>query len=127
MAQKKKPRTRKDEAISFSSKDLEGVHTLNDEAIMITSTIYNHVVKRVLLDNGSASDVLYYDAMKKLGISNDQLKPFLMPLIRFGNEEVKVQSVVTLSLTLGKEPKTTTTMVDFMVVKAYNVLLGRPR
>ena len=52
-----------------------------------------------------------------------------MPLIGFGNEEVKVQVVVTLPLTLGEEPKTTTTMVDFMVVKvssAYNVLLGRP-
>ena len=85
--------------------------------------------KRVLFDNGSASDVLYYDAMKKLGISDDHLKPFPMPLVGFGNEEVKVQGVVTLPLTLSEEPKTTTTMVDFMVVKApsaYNVLLGQP-
>ena len=109
--------------------DLEGVHTPHDVAIVITTTIYNHVVKKVLFDNGSANDVLYYDAMKKLGISNDQLKPFPMPFIGFGNEEVKVQGVVTLPLTLGEEPKTTTTIVDFMVVKvhsAYNVLLGRP-
>ena len=93
---------------------------------MITATIYNHVVKRVIFDNGSTSDVLYYNAMKKLGISDDKLKPFPMPLVGFGNEEVIVQGVVTLSLTLGEEPKTTTTMVDFMVVKvpsAYNVLL----
>ena len=96
--------------------------------IVITATIYNHVVKSVLFDNGSASDVLYYDAMEKLGISEDQLKPFLMPLIGFENEEVKVLGVVTLPLTLGKEPKIATAMVDFMVVKvpsAYNVLLGQ--
>ena len=52
-----------------------------------------------------------------------------MSLIGFGNKEVKVQSVITLPLTLDEEPKTTTTMVDFMVVKvlsAYNALLGRP-
>ena len=66
-----KLRTWKDEAISFSAKDLEGVHTPHDDAIVITVTIYNHVVKRVLFDNGSASDVLYYDAIKKLGISDD--------------------------------------------------------
>ena len=97
--------------------------------IVTIATIYNHVVKRVLFENGKASDVLYYDAMKKLGISNNQLKSFPMLLIGFGNEEVKVQGIVTLSLTLGEERKTTTTMVDFMVVKvpsANNVLLGRP-
>ena len=96
---------------------------------MITATIYNHVVKRVLFDNGSLSGVLYYNAMKKLGIFDDQLKSFPTPLIGFGNEDVKVKGVVTMPLTLGEEPKTTTTMVDFMVVKvpsAYNVLLGRP-
>ena len=96
---------------------------------MITATIYNHVVKWVLSDNGNASDLLYYDTMKKLGISDDQLKSFPMLLIGFGNEEMKVQGVITLSLTLGEEPKTTTTMVDFMVVKvplAYNALLRRP-
>ena len=67
--------------------------------------------------------------MMKLGISDDQLKPFPMSFIGFGNEKVKVQGVVTLLLTLGEEPKTTTTMVDFIVVKvplAYNVLLGQP-
>ena len=70
--------------------NLERIHTPYDDAIVITATIYNHVVKRVLFDNGSASDVLYYDAMKKLGISDDQLKLFPMPLIGFKNEEVKV-------------------------------------
>ena len=90
MAQKKKPRTWKDEAIFFNSKDLEGVHTPNDDAIVVTATIYNHVAKRVLFDNGSANDVLYYDAMKKLGILDDQLKPFPMSLIKFKNEKVKV-------------------------------------
>ena len=67
--------------------------------------------------------------MKKLGIFNDQLKPFPMSFIGFKNEKGNVQGVVTLPLTLGKEPKATTTMVDFMVVKvlsAFNVLLGRP-
>ena len=52
-----------------------------------------------------------------------------MPLVGFENEKVKVQGVVSLPFTLGEKPKTTTTMVDFMVVKvpsAYNVLLGRP-
>ena len=68
--------------------------------------------------------------MKKLGISDDQLRPFPTPLIGFKNEEVKVQGVITLSITLGEEPMTTIAMVNFMVVKvlsAYNVLLGRPR
>ena len=104
--------------------DLERVHTPYGNAIMITAIIYKHMVKRVLFDDGSASDILYYDTMKKLGISDDQLKLFPMSLIGFGNEKMKVQGVITLSLTLGEEPKTTTTMVDFIMVKVplvYNV------
>ena len=65
--------------------------------------------------------------MRKLGFSDDQLKPFPILLIRFRNEEVKVQGVVTLSFTLDEESKTTSTMVDFIVVKVpsiYNVLIG---
>ena len=57
---------------------------------MIATTIYNHMVKRVLLDNGNESEVLYYDVMKRLGILDDQLKSFLMPLIGFRNKKVKV-------------------------------------
>ena len=90
MTHEKKPRTWKDEAISFGLKNLEGVHTPYDDTIVITATIYNHVVKRVLFDNGCANDVLYYNAMKKLGISEDQLKTFPKPLVGFENEKVKV-------------------------------------
>ena len=95
MAQEKKPKTWKDEAISFSLEDLEEVHTPHDDAIVITATIYNHMVKRVLFENGSASDVLYYDAMKKLGILNDQLNPFPMPLIKYKNKEVNIINLLS--------------------------------
>ena len=64
MAQEKKTRTWKDEAISFSSKNLEEVYTPYEDAIVIIAIIYNHVVKRVFFNNGSASDVLYYDRDK---------------------------------------------------------------
>ena len=59
MSQEKKPRTWKDEAISFGMEDLKGVHTPHDDAIVITATIYNHVVKRILFDNGSAKAMCY--------------------------------------------------------------------
>ena len=129
MTHEKKPRTWKDKARFFGSKVLEGVHTPHDDTIVIIATIYNHVVKRVLFNNGNANDVLYYDAMKMLGIFDEQLKPFLMSLVGFENEKVKVHGVVTLPLTLGEKPKTTNAIVDFLVVKvpsAYNVLLGCP-
>ena len=65
---------------------MERVHTPHDDTIVITSTIYNHVVKRVFFDNGSTNDVLYSEAMKVLGIFDDQLKLFPAPFIGFGNK-----------------------------------------
>ena len=58
MAQEKKPKTWKDKAISFGFEDLEGAYAPHDDAIVITATINSDMVKRVLFDNGSASD--YY-------------------------------------------------------------------
>ena len=110
--------TWKDEEISFGLGNMEGIHAPYDDAIVIIATMYNHVVKTILFDNGSASDVLYYDAMKNLGISDDQLKPLPTPPIGFENEEVEVQEVISLPLTLGEEPKATIVIVDFMVVNA---------
>ncbi|XP_022861072.1 uncharacterized protein LOC111381515 [Olea europaea var. sylvestris] len=48
--------------ITFGSKDLEGISFLHDDALVISAFIANFKVKRILVDNGSAANVLSHKA-----------------------------------------------------------------
>ncbi|XP_030964303.1 uncharacterized protein LOC115985502 [Quercus lobata] len=60
------PRTRsRDElTISFIDEDAERIHHPHDDAIVITLLIADYTTKRVLVDNGSSANILYYPAFQ---------------------------------------------------------------
>ena len=51
-----------EQAITFTDADTERVHHPHDDAIVITLLIADYTTKRVLVDNGSSTDILYYPA-----------------------------------------------------------------
>ena len=59
---RRSPRTRvtDEQAITFTDEDAERVHHSHDDAIIITLLIANYTTRRVLVDNGSSTDILYY-------------------------------------------------------------------
>ncbi|XP_073133385.1 uncharacterized protein [Henckelia pumila] len=117
------------EVLSLSDKDLENPRGTYNDALIISATISNFWVKKILVDSGSSVDIIFHDAFVKLGISNAQLAPINTLLVGFSGEIVEALGEVTLPLSLGSYPKRSTKMVKFLVVEAssaYNVILGRP-
>ena len=51
-----------EQAITFTDADTERVHHPYDDAIVITLLIADYTTRRVLVDNGSLADILYYPA-----------------------------------------------------------------
>ena len=49
-------------AITFIDEDVSRLHHPYDDAIVITLTIANYTTRRVLIDNESSVDTLYYSA-----------------------------------------------------------------
>ena len=49
-----------EQAITFTDEDAGRVHHPYDDAIVITLLIANYTTRRVLIDNGSSADILYY-------------------------------------------------------------------
>ena len=49
-------------AIMFTDEDAERVHHPHDVAIVITLLITDYMTRRVLVDSGSSTDILYYPA-----------------------------------------------------------------
>ncbi|XP_073138372.1 uncharacterized protein [Henckelia pumila] len=116
------------DGLSFSDKDLKNPRGTHNDALIISATISNFWIKKILVDSGSLADIIFHDAFVKLGISNAQLTPVNTALVGFFGEIVEALGEVMLPLSLGSYLKRSTKMVKFLVVKsssAYNVILGR--
>ena len=53
-----------EQAITFTDEDVERIHHPHDDAIVITLLIADYTTRRVLVDNGSSADILYYQAFQ---------------------------------------------------------------
>ncbi|KAL0376697.1 UNVERIFIED_CONTAM: hypothetical protein Scaly_0787300 [Sesamum calycinum] len=106
------------EEISFNSQDMDPMRNQNNDALVISATLANFLVKKVLVDSGSLADIMFYDAYVQLGIDNAQLRNVSTPLTGFSGELIEPLGEVMLPLSLGSLPKRSTKMVKFLVVKA---------
>ena len=83
------------------------------------------MVKRVMIDQGSGADVMYPDLFEGLGLKNQDLMKYDMPLVSFDGRVVIPEGQISLSVDMeGKE-----VMVTFIVVRSfspYTAILGRP-
>ena len=75
-------------AISFSDEDLEGITTPHNDALVIMLNLNNFEIERILVDQGSSTDILYFKAFKKMGLTESDLKEVRFPLIGFSAEPV---------------------------------------
>ena len=116
-------------AISFTDEDVERIHHPHDDAIVITLLIVDYTTRRVLVNNGSSTDILYYSAFQQMRLGWDQLRPICSPLIGFGGMKVQPVGTITLPVVVGSYPQQITREVNFLVVdcsSSYNAIIGRP-
>ena len=60
---------------------------------------------RVLVDNGSPADILYYPAFQQMGIDWERLIPMNAPLVGFGGIRVLPLGAITFSVVVGDCPQ----------------------
>ncbi|XP_075669765.1 uncharacterized protein LOC142639485 [Castanea sativa] len=115
--------------IKFSKEDARRLQHLHDDALVVNIWVGDYNTHRVLIDNGSSADILYYSAFQQMRIDRERLVPTNAPLVGFRGTRVFPLGVVTLTITVGDYPQQITKNIAFLVVGcsfAYNAIIGWP-
>ena len=84
--------------------DARRLHHPHDDAIVITLMIANYTTRRVLIDNESSVDILYYPTFQQMRINKELLHPVNVPLIGFGGTKVLLVGTISLLVVVGSYP-----------------------
>nr|XP_027095930.1 uncharacterized protein LOC113715828 [Coffea arabica] len=123
------PNSRLSKVITYSPSNPVPAASSNHEALVIEVLTNNYIVKKVYVDPRSSVDVLYYRTFESLKLIRAQLTPVKTPLMGFGGHVVHSEGMVSLMVTIDRNPRCRTVPVSFAVVKIdslYNMLIGQP-
>ncbi|GAV91157.1 hypothetical protein CFOL_v3_34556 [Cephalotus follicularis] len=90
--------------ISFSDDDLNGIKIPHEDPLVVTVQIANHLVKRVLVDNRSSTNILSLNAFNQMNFSQSNLTAIQSPLDGFTGDTLNSKGVISLSHHLSKFP-----------------------
>ena len=93
------------QAITFTKEDAGKVHHPHDDAIVTTLLIADYTTRRVLIDNGSSANILYYPAFQQRRLGRDQLHLINSPLVGFGGMKVQLVGTITLPIMVEVYPQ----------------------
>ena len=110
--------------LSFSDVDKLGTIQPHDDALVVMLRISGYDVKRVMIDQGSAAEIMYPDLYKGLGLKPENLTTYSSPLVSFEGKMVVPKGQIRLPVQVG----TDVDEVDFIMVDAfshYTTIMGR--
>ncbi|GKV45226.1 hypothetical protein SLEP1_g52334 [Rubroshorea leprosula] len=119
----------KNQPITFTSADLGTVVTPHNDPLVTSVMINNCEVQRVLVDTGSAPDIMYFHCFESLGLDPALLQKHDGPIYGFNNQPVPVEGVLTLHVAFGSGRTYVAPSIRFLVVKmasSFNIVIGRP-
>ncbi|XP_050258431.1 uncharacterized protein LOC126703515 [Quercus robur] len=111
--------------LGFSDEDKIGTIQPHNDALVVTLRIGGYDVKRVLVDQGNAMEVMYPDLFKGLKLRPEDLMAYDSPLVSFEGKTVIPRGQIRLPIQIGSN----IVEVDFIVVDAYlpyTAIVARP-
>ncbi|XP_050290399.1 uncharacterized protein LOC126728647 [Quercus robur] len=109
----------------FSDEDQIGTIQPHDDALVVTLRIGGYDVKRVMIDQDSAADIMYPELYRGLNLKPENLTAYSSPLVSFEGKLVVPKGQIRLPVQTG----TDVVEVDFIIVDVfspYTAIMGRP-
>ena len=110
--------------LSFSDVDKQGTIQPHDDTLVVTLKIGGYDVKRVMVDQGSAAEIMYLDLYNGLGLKPEDLMVYSSPLVSFEGKMVVPKGQIRLPV----QAATDVVEVDFIMVDAfspYTAIMGK--
>jgi hypothetical protein len=114
--------------ITFSQEDLQLKDYPHNDAMVISCVIKSFLVHNVLVDTGSAADIIFAKAFKHMQEPEDKICDATHPLCGFGGRQIVALGKITMIVTFGYVHNTRTKQVVFDIVDmeySYNAIIGR--
>ncbi|PKA58556.1 hypothetical protein AXF42_Ash008843 [Apostasia shenzhenica] len=112
----------------FYHENLPRMGNSHNDPIVVTARVADFDVRRVLLDSGSAADILFESAFFQMGLRETNLLRAETTLLGFSGERVQLLGFISLPVFFCDDNSHSMSMVNFAVIRAksgYNTILGR--
>ena len=111
--------------ISFEDKDRCNIQDPHHDSLVITLSIANCFVRRILIDGGSSVNIIQLDALRKMDIPDSEIIPRSSVLVGFSGETKNTLGDIKLPVYI----EGVNSFQKFCVIDSLsccNVILGRP-
>jgi hypothetical protein len=113
--------------ITFSQEDLQLKDYPHNDAMVISCVIKGFLVHNVLVDTGSAADIIFAKAFRQMQELEDKIHDATHPLCGFGGRQIVALGKITMPVTFRFVHNTRTEQVVFDIVDMeypYNAIIG---
>jgi hypothetical protein len=100
----------------------------HNDAMVISCVIKGFLVHNVLVDTGSATDIIFAKAFRQMQEQDDKIHDATHPLYGFGGRQIVALGKITMPITFGYVHNTRIEQVVFDIVDMvypYNAIIGR--
>jgi hypothetical protein len=114
--------------ITFSQEYLQLKDYPHNDAMVISCVIKGFLVHNVLVDTGSAADIIFSKAFRQIQEPDDKIHDATHPLCGFGGRQIMALNMITMPITFGYVHNTRTEHVVFDIIDMeypYNAIIGR--
>jgi hypothetical protein len=87
--------------ITFSQEDLQLKDYPHNDAMVISCVIKGFLVHNVLVDTGSATDIIFVKAFRQMQELEDKIHDATHPLCGFGGRQIVALGKITMPVTFG--------------------------
>ncbi|XP_057751854.1 uncharacterized protein LOC130969950 [Arachis stenosperma] len=120
--------SKKPPSISFGPEDQWFDEAPENPPMVITTRVGTGLVKRILVDTGADSNIMFRNVFDALGLKDTDLSTHQHGVIGLGDHFIKPDGIISLPISLGQVQGRRSAMAEFVVLRdstAYNVILGR--
>ena len=104
--------------LHFTKTDLRDVVPHDNDPVVISVVTAGRKVHRVLVDQGSSTNMMIWSTFNKLQLSPDQLRPYIGCLYGFAGDQIEVCGHIELRTTFMDGVASRTENIRYLVVNA---------